>query len=110
MPVEDAERHGRRQRLRFQSGGDRVSCTPAEGCGIQGVFSEYGSYPSWSPYQGTTVEKNITFKQDNHFEDNTYQGPWSFMALQLGNFVSGSRWRDLYGEDETSTLSRKAAT
>ncbi len=86
------------------------SCTPAEGCGIQGVFSEYGSYPSWSPYQGTTVETNITFKQDNHFEDNTYQGPWSFMALQLGNFVSGSRWRDLYGEDETSTLSRKAAT
>ncbi len=84
-------------------------CTPANGCGIQGIFSEYGSYPSWSPYQGTIVERHITFDQDNHFGHNTYNGPWQFMAFQLGDFVSWSSWRGHYHQDVTSTLNQSAS-
>ncbi len=80
-------------------------CTPANGCGYVGVFSEWGSDPSWSPYQGTSVEDNITFHQGNEFEDNTYQGPWRFMILQLGNTVSWAIWRSAaYNQDPGSTL------
>ena len=68
-----------------------ASCTAATDCGFQGLFSEYGSYPTWSPYQGTVVEKHITFNQNNHFFDNVYNGPWQFMANQQGNVIT---WRD----------------
>ena len=79
-------------------------CTAARGCGYVGVFSEYGSDPSWSPYQGTAVEHHITFGQDNHFTGNVYNGPWRFMALADGETVSWSLWRDRYGEDASSVL------
>ena len=68
-------------------------CTAARGCGYVGVFSEYGSDPSWSPYHGTAVEYHITFGQDNHFTGNVYNGPWKFMALADGETVSWSAWR-----------------
>ena len=29
-----------------------AACTAARQCGFTGVFSNYGSYPSWSPYRG----------------------------------------------------------
>ena len=41
-------------------------CTSANACGFNGVFSNYGTYPGWSPYKGTLVEKHITFSQHNH--------------------------------------------
>jgi Right handed beta helix region len=68
------------------------SCTAATACGFQGLFSEYGTYPSWSPYQATVVEQHITYDQGNHFADNTYYGPWQFMVLQQGNVVSWKTW------------------
>ncbi len=67
-------------------------CSPATGCGFQGIFSEFGTYPAWSPYKGTAVEQSVTFDQDNHFSDNTYNGPWQFMIHQLGNVVSYKAW------------------
>jgi hypothetical protein len=67
-------------------------CNPATGCGYQGVFSEFGTYPSWSPYQKTVVEEAITYHQDNHFLDNTYNGPWQFMAYQQGKNVGWKAW------------------
>jgi hypothetical protein len=81
------------------------SCTIQKGCGFQGVFSQYGSYPSWSPYKGTIVEKHITFDQNNHFADNTYRGPWRFMVLEQGKVVSWGTWRSgPYHQDADSTL------
>jgi Right handed beta helix region len=81
------------------------SCTLKNMCGFQGVFSEYGSYPSWSPYQGTAVEKHIAEQQNNHFTGNTYTGPWRFMALAEGDTLSWSAWRAApYKQDEGSTL------
>lgn len=82
-----------------------VSCTPKNDCGFQGIFSEFGTYPSWSPYQGTIVEQHIVSDQDNHFYDNTYDGPWQFMAEAQGNVVSWWAWRSSpFGQDSGSTL------
>jgi hypothetical protein len=82
------------------------SCTPTNQCGFQGLFSEYGTYPSWSPYQRTIVEQHITFSQNNHFFDNIYNGPWQFMALQQGDVVTWGQWRgSQYHQDKGSSLS-----
>jgi Right handed beta helix region len=81
------------------------SCTPANDCGFQGVFSQYGSYPSWSPYQKQVVEQQITFDQNNRFEANTYVGPWVFMIYEQGNAVSWAQWQGKsYKQDKASTL------
>jgi Right handed beta helix region len=86
------------------------SCTPANECGFQGVFSEYGTYPSWSPYLGTIVEQHITFKQNNHFVSNVYNGPWEFMADQQGDVVTWTQWQGSpYGQDKGSTLNTSAS-
>jgi Right handed beta helix region len=81
------------------------SCTPVNECGFQGVFSEYGTYPTWSPYQNTVVEQHITFDQNNHFIANTYVGPWEFMIYGQGNVVNWGQWRGKpYRQDQGSTL------
>jgi hypothetical protein len=81
------------------------SCTALNSCGFQGLFSQYGSYPSWSPYKGTVVEKHITFDQNNRFVANTYNGPWRFMVHAQGNAVSWPAWRaQPYGQDRGSTM------
>lgn len=81
------------------------SCTVANGCGFVGIFSEWGTDPSWSPYQGQAVEDSITFDQDNRFADNIYTGPWRFVTHQLGAIVSWETWRgQRYHQDARSTL------
>ncbi|MDP9222519.1 MAG: right-handed parallel beta-helix repeat-containing protein [Actinomycetota bacterium] len=81
------------------------SCTPANSCGFNGLFSNYGSYPSWSPYQGAVVENHITFDQNNRWTDNSYIGPWNFMIHEAGNSVPWATWRSsTYGQDAGSTL------
>jgi hypothetical protein len=81
------------------------SCTPANECGFQGVFSEYGTYPNWSPYHKTVVEQNITYNQNNHFKANTYIGPWIFMVYEQGNVVNWAQWQGKpYQQDKGSTL------
>jgi hypothetical protein len=81
------------------------SCTAASGCGFQGLFSQYGTYPSWSPYQGTVVEQHITHDQDNWFVGNIYRGPWRFMAGEQGTTVTWSQWQSSnFGQDSGSIL------
>jgi hypothetical protein len=81
------------------------TCTVEAACGFQGLFSEYGTYPSWSPYQATAVEKHITFGQENRFFANIYNGPWQFMIYQQGNVVSWTTWRaQPYSQDKQSTM------
>lgn len=80
-------------------------CTAARQCGYTGVFSNYGSYPAWSPYKGTVVERAITFDQGNRWVRNRYRGPWRFMVLELGNRVSWRTWRSArYHQDAGSSL------
>jgi hypothetical protein len=81
------------------------SCTPANDCGFQGVFSEYGTYPNWSPYQKAAVEEHITYNQNNRFRANTYIGPWVFMVYEQGNVVNWTQWQGKpYLQDKGSTL------
>ena len=81
-------------------------CSAATGCGYQGVFSEYGTYPTWSPYKNTIVEQSITFDQDNQFSDNMYNGPWQFMVHQQGTVVSWKAWTSApYQQDSGSKAS-----
>lgn len=81
------------------------SCTANNGCGFNGMFSNYGTYPSWSPYKGTVVEQHITYQQGNQFTHNTYTGPWHFMPLEAGMTSSWATWRSApYSQDGGSTL------
>ena len=81
------------------------SCIPLNRCGFQGLFSEYGTYPSWSPYKGTVVEDHLTFQQDNHFASNIYLGPWLFLVHDQGNVVSWAVWQAKpYSQDSGSTF------
>jgi len=78
-------------------------CTTAHGCGLQGLFSNFGTFPTWSPYQGVRIERAISSKQNNRFSDNTYNGPWEFMIYRQGQIAGFSTWRSTWGQDRGST-------
>jgi hypothetical protein len=80
------------------------TCRPDTGCGYNGVFSNYGTYPQWSPYQGTAVSERITFNNANSFARNSYVGPWRFVAYDQGTLLTWRQWRSQpYGQDAGST-------
>ena len=94
------------------------TCTAATGCGFNALFSEYGTYP---PFTGWVVPNHISNDQNNHFSDNTYTGPWSFLGFNQGDIVSWAQWTagftdtngsdDHFGaQDAGSTLNGSAAT
>jgi Right handed beta helix region len=81
------------------------ACTEPNACGFQGLFSEYGTYPSWSPYKGDTVGRDITFDQNNVFAANSYYGPWNFEAHEQGNIINWQQWQSSpYDQDKGSSL------
>jgi hypothetical protein len=93
----------RHNRFRLDPGNLGHACTAETGCGFVGIFSNYGTYPGWSPYQGTVVENHLTFDQDNLFADNSYVGPWRFVVKEQGHEVSWHTWRSApYGQDRGS--------
>ncbi len=81
-------------------------CKASAGCGFNGLFSNYGTYPRWSPFKGDVVQKSITFKQNNVWRNNTYIGSWHFMVEEAGKVVSWDAWRSApYGQDAGSNKS-----
>jgi hypothetical protein len=65
-------------------------CTEANACGQNALFSTYSStsaYPTWS------VCNNISNNQNNHFENNTYTGPWTFTYFNQGDMESPAVWQ-----------------
>jgi hypothetical protein len=93
--------------FRFDPGRIGAACTSAKYCGFNGVFSQSGS---WAPFRGTVVENHITFDQNNHFESNTYSGPWQFVVQGQGNAVGWSTWRGIpYRQDAGSTMDGSGA-
>jgi Right handed beta helix region len=81
-----------------------ADCRPSAYCGFNGIFSQFGTDPSWSPYRGPVVERHIAFNQNNHFRSNSYSGPWNFIARDQGNPVSWATWRGgPYAQDRGST-------
>ena len=71
----------------FNAASVGATCTTANLCGFNGLFSEYGNPP-----YGNTVVGAITFGQNNHFRDNTYKGPWQFFVWSLGNESNPITW------------------
>jgi hypothetical protein len=69
------------------------NCSASTGCGFNAVFSQYGTSPTWSPYQGTVVEDHITFDQHNVFSNNTYTGTWHFMAHDQATILTLAQWQ-----------------
>jgi hypothetical protein len=74
-------------------------------CGRNSIFSNWGTYPSWSPYKADTISKAITYNQGNLFSTNTYLGTWNFTALDTDGLVSPSEWKAApYNQDAASTF------
>jgi hypothetical protein len=81
------------------------SCEASTGCGFNGLFSNYGTYPKWSPYKKEAVEKAITFKQNNVWRNNTYTGDWHFMVKESGQTLGWEDWRSApYDQDAGSSM------
>jgi parallel beta-helix repeat protein len=78
-------------------------CTADLGCGWNGLVSNYGTVPAWSPYKRYVVPRNITFHQHNKWARNSYIGSWRWLAYTLGNRVTWRRWRGHFGQDAHST-------
>lgn len=80
-------------------------CAATPSCGVQAMFSAYGTYPSWSPYMGDAIEQAITFHQNNQFTNNTYSGPWKFMAYDQGTFLTLAEWQAApYNQDPAEAV------
>ena len=62
----------------------------SNGCGMNALFSNYGSD---APYKGYTIPLEICNDRDNVFSDNTYVGDWTFNAFNNVK-VSWSEWSD----------------
>lgn len=78
-------------------------CAAAVSCGKQALMSNWGSYPDWSPYRTTAVQKEITFNQNNRFAQNRYVGDWGYMVYDIGHVVTFDEWRaSPYGQDSGS--------
>jgi hypothetical protein len=81
-----------------------VGCTNGL-CGGMAVLSNWGTYPSWSPYQGQVIEDAVTTKQNNVWSSNVYSGPWKFMAHDTGVNLTSSAWSAApYNQDLGSTF------
>jgi hypothetical protein len=78
-------------------------------CGRMAVLSNWGTFPAWSPYQGAVISDAITFRQDNHWSDNQYYGPWKFVAHDTSRTLSIAAWQAApYNQDTCSTFDESA--
>lgn len=69
------------------------------------VLSQFGSFPSWSPYQGAAIETAITFGQNNVWSNNAYAGGYSWMAQNTATIVGFPQWQGSpYNQDAGSTF------
>lgn len=80
-------------------------CVVSRGCGLNGIFSQWGTYPSWSPYHKEAIEDAITFHQNNVFRNNTYSGFWRLMVHDQGTEVPLAVWQATpYHQDRNSVM------
>ncbi len=86
----------------FTPGAVASDCTASDGCGYNGLFSEYGTY---APFTGWAVPTHISNHQNNHFTDNTYNGAWRFMGFTDGEPATWAQWtagfKDTNGSGDT---------
>jgi Right handed beta helix region len=81
------------------------SCALRSGCGFNGLFSNWGTFPDWSPFHEDVVQEAITFRQGNTFYANSYAGPWQFVVHEQGKNVNWVTWQGApYGQDRDSVI------
>jgi hypothetical protein len=74
-------------------------------CARMAVISNYGTYPEWTPYRADVVQQAITFAQHNTWRDNSYSGPWTFMAKDTGEVIHPAQWQSApYSQDQRSSF------
>ncbi|MFK0243511.1 right-handed parallel beta-helix repeat-containing protein [Amycolatopsis azurea] len=79
------------------------SCTGL--CGRMGLLANFGTYPEWSPYRGSSVSEDVTFRQGNRWYDNTYSGSWRFVVHDTSRTVGASVWQGApYSQDAGSSF------
>lgn len=72
--------------------------------GRMAIFSQWGSFPAWSPYQTTTIQNQIVTQADI-WQSNTYRGPYRFLAKDTSNQFAYAAWQaSPYSQDAGSTL------
>jgi hypothetical protein len=59
------------------------------GCGFNALFATYGMV---APYKAWVVPHDMSTQQNDHFEDNTYIGPWKFVGFAQDGFLSWPDW------------------
>eukprot|EP01133_Synstelium_polycarpum_P008152 gene8152-9574_t len=95
----------------FKFNASEIGCTDLYFCGRQSIFSNWGSYPSNSPYKGTIIQQAITFNQNNKWANNSYTGPWSYLTKSMDNNINYASWRAApYNQDVGSTYSSPQGT
>ena len=84
---------------------DAIGCSATTtSCGVNGIFSNFGTFPEWSPYMGRKVQEQITFGQGNRFTDNRYVGDWKFVVYEVARVVDFREWQSApYNQDVGST-------
>jgi hypothetical protein len=88
-----------------------TNCTADTACGVQGLFSNYGTSPDWSPYKGTVIQDAVTFHNNNVWSNNTYTGPWVFSPYDQSKRLSPAAWQAApYSQDAGSTFNGVATT
>ena len=73
--------------------------------GRMALFSQWGSFPAWSPYTGTTIQ-DLIVTQNDVWSANTYRGSYKFLAKDTSNQFAFASWKaSPYNQDAGSTLS-----
>jgi hypothetical protein len=86
-----------------------TDCATTESCGQQGIFSNVGTFPTWSPYKGSGIQDDITFNQNNLFSNNTYLGDWHFRAKTQDSLYNFAFWQAApFNQDVGSTFNGQA--
>jgi hypothetical protein len=82
-----------------------VGCEVA--CSRMGLLANFGTYPDWSPYHGDGVQQAIIGRQSNRWHDNTYVGPWTFVAHDTSQILDHLQWQGApYQQDDGSTFAQ----
>lgn len=64
-------------------------CSESTNCGQNALFA---TYSITSAYPRFTVCNAISNTQNNHFSDNTYIGPWTFIYFNQGDGATWAQW------------------
>ncbi len=76
-------------------------------CARMAVLANFGTFPEWSPYKDEVIQQAITFDQGNRWSNNTYIGPWNFVAFEPSRNLSFGEWQGApYRQDGGSTFAR----